>query len=281
MEWESDRDRRPEPHVFAGNLFIYFNFMSLSVLSQITATGTAESQGQPRSQYVAGPRQLCNVGATFSAMCIPSAAIHSSPARIVWGITPLSFPSNFDHSPSITSSHALPPGSPGDSLRGIQRRASGHKSAARRFLHKLQCDRRHPCTFNATACVTTRPAPTACPSGPVSRSTATSTQIIFLILFSPNHTLLFPTQRPPAQEVAHHREAGRRRRRDVSANRRFRARFERFWHRVHGAASTTTGAVSSSSCRPDDTCGSGRAPSRGETRRTLSTSLDASIWGRD
>ena len=58
MEWESDRDCRLEPHMFARNLFIYFNFMSLSVLSQITATGTAESQGQLPSQYVVGPRQL-------------------------------------------------------------------------------------------------------------------------------------------------------------------------------------------------------------------------------
>ena len=41
MEWESDRDRWLESHMFARNLFIYFNFMSLSVLSQITATGTA------------------------------------------------------------------------------------------------------------------------------------------------------------------------------------------------------------------------------------------------
>ena len=42
-----------------------------------------------------------------------------------------------------SSSHTLPTGSPGDRLRGIQRRASGHKSAARWFLHKLQRERRH------------------------------------------------------------------------------------------------------------------------------------------
>ena len=42
-----------------------------------------------------------------------------------------------------SSSHILPTRSPGDRLRGIQRRASGHKSAARRFLHKLRRERRH------------------------------------------------------------------------------------------------------------------------------------------
>ena len=42
-----------------------------------------------------------------------------------------------------SSSHTLPTGPPGDRLRGIQRRASGHKSAARRFLHKLRRERRH------------------------------------------------------------------------------------------------------------------------------------------
>ena len=42
-----------------------------------------------------------------------------------------------------SSSHTLPTGSPGDRLRGIQRRASGHKSAARWFLHNLRRERRH------------------------------------------------------------------------------------------------------------------------------------------
>ena len=144
MEWESDRDRRLEPHMFARNLFIYFQF-HVTVCS--FANHSHRNSRITRATAIAmccGPAAINNVGATFSAMCFPSAAIHSSPARILWGITLLSVSSNFDHSPSITSFHALPPGSPGDSLRGIQRRASGHKSAARRFLHKLQCDRRHP-----------------------------------------------------------------------------------------------------------------------------------------
>ena len=46
-------------------------------------------------------------------------------------------------SPTTSSSDTLPPGSPLDRLRGIQRRASGHKSAARRFLHKLRRAHRH------------------------------------------------------------------------------------------------------------------------------------------
>ena len=67
-------------------------------------------------------------------------------------------------SPTTSSSDTLPPGSPLDRLRGIQRRASGHKSAACRFLHNFRCDRQHASGASAAAAPTgaspSRPAVT-------------------------------------------------------------------------------------------------------------------------
>ena len=59
-------------------------------------------------------------------------------------------------------SHTLSSGSPGDGLRGIQRRASGHKSAARRFLPKLRPDYRLPLNVNAAQLLRNYSSPHPC-----------------------------------------------------------------------------------------------------------------------
>ena len=89
--------------------------------------------------YFVGGRQLLVGGNTFLRRqyypCLSRA--------LCWEAVSPPFLSILNLSPPTSSSDALPPGSPGDRLRGIQRRASCHKAAARGFLHKLWRDHWH------------------------------------------------------------------------------------------------------------------------------------------
>ena len=160
-------------------LLVFSNPGNLNIIvTGVTAIAT--SRGRTHHDQRCRPAAI-NDGVIFAAILIPSAAMHHQLAFPIssagggncWWAATCAFGGNMclrrqcylrrqyypllsralcwesvpppilNLSPTTSSSDTLPPGSPGDRLRGIQRRASGHKSAARRFLHKLRRAHRH------------------------------------------------------------------------------------------------------------------------------------------